>query len=141
LKRPGLPAPRAWTLLLAAAATLLATRCALFQDLDSSPYQLVEAGVADCGADVACPKLSLSCDPACASDEPVCCVTVPSTGPPVPTCKATSSACTSPQGGLSVALCTQNSDCTSPTQCVSQTCQGLQGTIQSCGIIPTCTAN
>jgi hypothetical protein len=142
LKRPGLPAPRAWTLLLAAGAAVLATGCALFQDLDSSPYQLVDAGGVDCGADVACPKLSLGCTPPCPSDAPVCCVTVPSKGPPVPTCTATSSACTTAQGGLSVALCTQSSDCSSGT-CVSQTCTfgGIQGTVQACGTVATCTPN
>ncbi len=136
MTRPRLLAPQLWTL-LAVAPTALAVGCALFQNLDSSPYRLVDAGV-DCGADAECPAFDLTCTDVCSSDQ-VCCVTVPAKGSPTKLCTASSACASTAGGGLSFAFCSTSADCTSAS-CVPQTCTigELTVRINACGQVPTC---
>jgi hypothetical protein len=126
--------------LLSAAAFALATGCALFQNLDSSPYQEVEAGVLcseagggngnDAGS---CGLLQVTCDPQCDTDA-VCCVVPTAAGVLNGTCTSVS-ACGGP-GVLAFALCRQGSDCTDGGACIAQACNGVA--VHACVLVPGC---
>jgi hypothetical protein len=128
--------------LLFAAALAFSAGCALFQDLDSSPYRLVDAGsdAGACGADGSCPTGSTACQSAtdCSSGQ-VCCASLnPQTGATV-SCVDGVAACTG-MGSLAVQLCTTDMECPNDGPCTKQTCAfgGSSISLEACSTVPFC---
>jgi hypothetical protein len=125
---------------LAAAATVLLGACAIFQDLDSSPYTLVDAGSEGgaCVPDSGNTSLAIGCNPPCSGDD-FCCVTPSATGMPTTACKP-GAQCGAES--LSIALCNA-CECPIGTTCASQTCtfSGFPFEVKACGSIPSCSTH
>jgi hypothetical protein len=137
LTRSGSRPSLRWSALTAGALVLVAS-CALFQDLDSSPYHLADAGSEGgaCVADSGKTSLAIGCDPPCSGGD-FCCVTPAGTGMPTTACMPAAQ-CGSES--LSVALC-NGCECPSGTTCTTQTCSFTGPVpVNACGMIPTCTA-
>lgn len=128
--------------LLFAAALALSAGCALFQDLDGSPYRLADAGsdAAACGADGACPTGSTACQSqADCGPGQVCCASLnPQTGATV-SCVDGVAGCTG-MGSLAVQLCHSATECGNGGSCTMQTCafNGSSTTLEACSTVPFC---
>jgi hypothetical protein len=133
--------PQALSLLFATALAL-STGCALFQDLDSTPYSLVDAGseAGVCGADGACATGSMACKSAIdCSPGQVCCASLnPQTGANV-SCVDGVAACTG-MGSIAVQLCAATPECGNGGPCTTQTCVFGNSTLtlEACSPVPFC---
>ncbi len=131
-----------------ASACALSTGCALFADLNSDPYSLVDAGAgggqcgADASTDASCPLVfsAGACAASCPSTQ-VCCASATSTGTVTGQCLDPS---TCANQITSTALCSAgSSQCPGGDPCITQTCtfMGLPATVNACMLIPSCKAN
>jgi hypothetical protein len=140
LKRP--QCVQAGRFLLFATSLAFSAGCALFQDLDSAPYRLVDAGsdAGACGADGACGAGSTACHSSddCSPGQ-VCCASLnPQTGATV-SCVDGVAACTG-MGSLAVQLCATSTECGNGGPCTMQTCafNGSSISLTACSTVPFC---
>jgi hypothetical protein len=118
--------------------------CALFQDLDSAPYSLAEAGVEGgaCAPDAAadCAPVPALCQSAadCTPGQVCCAALAPQSGATV-SCVANAAACTS-MGNLAVQLCATAAECGNGGPCTTQSCSSAGKTVSlaACSTIPFC---
>jgi hypothetical protein len=123
---------RALVLLLAAAGWALSSGCALFEDLSSDPYRLVEAGPGKgCSGDGGCTSVTIACTPNC-SIGLVCCIS-PGLDSSVSGACVAPSACSTES---SFQLCESADECEGGS-CITQTCT-FNGTLEvrACTTIP-----
>jgi hypothetical protein len=128
--------------LLFATALAFSAGCALFQNLDSGPYRLADAGsdAGACGADGACDIGSTACQSSAdCSPGQVCCASLnPQTGATV-SCVDGVAACTG-MGSLAVQLCAMAAECGNGGPCKTQTCAfgGASISLAACSPVPFC---
>lgn len=110
--------------------------CALFYDLGTNGYSVSGeggAGLEDCGADVACPALSLGCVSSQDCDAGmICCLVVAGLSSAQSRCSAAPCA-----GTIPVQLCKSSTECEG-VSCMSYTCTLAGNTVglEACGQLP-----
>jgi hypothetical protein len=127
--------------LLFATALAFSAGCALFQNLDSGPYRLADAGsdAAACGVDGACDIGSTACQSTddCGPGQACCASLNPQSGFTV-MCVDSVGACTG-MGRDAVQLCAKAAEC-GGSPCMMQTCtfNGASISISACSSVPFC---
>jgi hypothetical protein len=129
--------------LVAIAALALSASCQLFQDLDSAPYRLFDAGVeggtCDPDSSVGCAAAQLCQSANDCMPGQVCCAALTTKNGTNVSCVASAAVCAS-MGSLAVQLCATDDECGTGGSCTTQTCSvaGMAATLKACSVVPFC---